>query len=313
MPRRTYLVLFLISLISAPFVVGFGPVASPPVQTGTCAREYVVRWGDTLSGIARRYQTTVPVLVQLNHIANPNWIFSGETLCLPPLPTEPERGSQIVIEATYSFTPNAEEATWPLAELGSVGKRAIYPLSTLDSFDTVGTAEELFAHVQLSDGQATLLWLSPGLASTGYALVSVGEGEPLAALRVIDTESDTPFVPPPGMLDCPSEPIQVLAEPGLTTSAVTLWLESPEGLRYPFTITEIAHADNLDQIEACFQQNATLAVQRSNSDPDKGYKAVMVLYDEVDGPPGGWWRQRCSSWAGGGAFYRWLRSFYNCY
>ncbi|MDU2288489.1 MAG: LysM peptidoglycan-binding domain-containing protein [Clostridium celatum] len=44
---------------------------------------YIVQSGDTLSGIALRFGTTVQELVQLNNIANPNLIYVGEVLKLP--------------------------------------------------------------------------------------------------------------------------------------------------------------------------------------------------------------------------------------
>jgi LysM repeat protein len=51
----------------------------------------VVQRGDTLSAIARRFNTTVAVLVQLNNLRNPNLIYVGQRLLLPggpgPTPT----------------------------------------------------------------------------------------------------------------------------------------------------------------------------------------------------------------------------------
>ena len=44
---------------------------------------YVVRRGDTLSAIARRYNTTVGVLMWLNNITNPNRIRVGQSLLVP--------------------------------------------------------------------------------------------------------------------------------------------------------------------------------------------------------------------------------------
>lgn len=46
-------------------------------------REYIVQRGNTLSGIANRYNTTVRELVILNKIQNPNLIFPGEQVLVP--------------------------------------------------------------------------------------------------------------------------------------------------------------------------------------------------------------------------------------
>lgn len=44
---------------------------------------YTVRSGDTLSGIAAKYRTTVSKLVSMNHIANPNLIYPGQRIRIP--------------------------------------------------------------------------------------------------------------------------------------------------------------------------------------------------------------------------------------
>ena len=43
-------------------------------------KTYVVKWGDTLSEIAVKYNTTVSKLVKLNNVSNPDLIYAGETL-----------------------------------------------------------------------------------------------------------------------------------------------------------------------------------------------------------------------------------------
>ena len=44
---------------------------------------YTVKAGDTLSGIAMKYKTTVAKLMELNEIANPNWINIGQEIMIP--------------------------------------------------------------------------------------------------------------------------------------------------------------------------------------------------------------------------------------
>ena len=68
-----------------------GPAPSaPPPPTGNAT--YRVRPGDTLGGIASRFNTSVSALASLNGISNPNMIYAGQTLRLPgsgsaPAPT----------------------------------------------------------------------------------------------------------------------------------------------------------------------------------------------------------------------------------
>ena len=42
--------------------------------------KYVVKKGDTLSAIAKKYGTTVDALVKLNGIKNKNLIYAGQVL-----------------------------------------------------------------------------------------------------------------------------------------------------------------------------------------------------------------------------------------
>lgn len=53
---------------------------TPPPSQGTTI--YTVQSGDTLSGIAMRYGTTVSSIVSLNNIANPNLIYPGQRLVI---------------------------------------------------------------------------------------------------------------------------------------------------------------------------------------------------------------------------------------
>ena len=54
---------------------------TPPASSG--GGTYTVKSGDTLSGIASRYGTTVSALASLNGISNPNLIYVGQQLKLP--------------------------------------------------------------------------------------------------------------------------------------------------------------------------------------------------------------------------------------
>ncbi|AKJ08266.1 LysM domain-containing protein [Archangium gephyra] len=44
---------------------------------------YRIRQGDTLSGLASRFKTSVSELARINKIANPNLIYAGKTLRIP--------------------------------------------------------------------------------------------------------------------------------------------------------------------------------------------------------------------------------------
>lgn len=58
------------------------PVPQPKPQSIQVPDYYIVQSGDTLSGIAERFHTTVANLAAINHIANPNLIRTGQKLVL---------------------------------------------------------------------------------------------------------------------------------------------------------------------------------------------------------------------------------------
>lgn len=68
------------------------PTPTPTVPTGKAAWcgpgnvWYVVQRGDTMSALAQTFGTTVQAIQEKNHIANPNWIYAGQVLCIPDAP-----------------------------------------------------------------------------------------------------------------------------------------------------------------------------------------------------------------------------------
>ncbi len=78
-----------LAIPNVPYKVGYGPVCARQFGGGTtpppsgCRAFYTVRYGDTLYFIAWHYGTTVWAIVNANHLPNPNWIFAGQSLCIP--------------------------------------------------------------------------------------------------------------------------------------------------------------------------------------------------------------------------------------
>lgn len=58
----------------------------------SATKNYTIKKGDTLSGIAQKYGTTVGTLQSLNHIQNPNLIYAGSILKIPT--TTPSSGTK---------------------------------------------------------------------------------------------------------------------------------------------------------------------------------------------------------------------------
>lgn len=73
---------------------------------------YVVQAGDTLSAIARRFETTVDALIELNNLPNANVIYVGQTLVIRAPEATPTPGSTVP-EATATSAPTATVAATP--------------------------------------------------------------------------------------------------------------------------------------------------------------------------------------------------------
>ncbi len=69
-----------------------------------CTRQHVIQRGETLYGIARRYDVGIHELVALNRIANPGRIYAGARLCLPP--AEPAAALVAEPEASRAYAPS---------------------------------------------------------------------------------------------------------------------------------------------------------------------------------------------------------------
>jgi LysM repeat protein len=60
------------------------PYPTPTPMPTTCRYYHYVQWGQTLSGIAWYYGTTIQAIMYVNpFITNPNLIYAGSTLCIP--------------------------------------------------------------------------------------------------------------------------------------------------------------------------------------------------------------------------------------
>jgi LysM repeat protein len=99
--------LAILMLVTTLFVPGSSPLfaqsdESQPFAEAAIQRHdqtatviYVVQRGDTLGGIAKRYQTTVAALLRLNpQIRNPNRLYVGQRIRVPA-PTEEPSGFTI--------------------------------------------------------------------------------------------------------------------------------------------------------------------------------------------------------------------------
>jgi len=76
---------------------GVAPVATPLPELDASAAWYVVRAGDTFSGIADLYGIEVNELAQLNVGVNVNFLVVGQALVVPAVPSPPASSQKYTV------------------------------------------------------------------------------------------------------------------------------------------------------------------------------------------------------------------------
>lgn len=71
----------VVCLLIVQLVIGATTVAAAPPAYGPVY--HYVRWGETLYSIGRLYGVSPYAIAQANGIANPNYIYAGQTLLIP--------------------------------------------------------------------------------------------------------------------------------------------------------------------------------------------------------------------------------------
>ena len=77
--RRKILVVLMVVLALQLLMGATVALAAPPA----CGPYYVVRYGDTLFSIGRRYGVNPWAIARANGLWNPNYIRAGQTLYIP--------------------------------------------------------------------------------------------------------------------------------------------------------------------------------------------------------------------------------------
>lgn len=133
--KRQFYVTFglvFLAVCSYSFTIAFGKSANPTL-TDNNTTMYIVQKGDTLSGIAHSFHTTVYTLARLNSLANPNLIFIGERLQLPahvaPLPSAAKAMVCTLTAYTAGYESTGKWPGTPGYDITSTGQKAIQGIS----------------------------------------------------------------------------------------------------------------------------------------------------------------------------------------
>lgn len=128
--RNLVTLLLMMTSIFGYFVnLTYGKIVSLPKRRWNQESDYVVQNGDTLVGIAALLKTNVQAIISLNHLKNPNYIYTGERLRIPRKAVLLPSAARPVICTITAYTAGYESTgKWP-GEPGygitSTGKQAI--------------------------------------------------------------------------------------------------------------------------------------------------------------------------------------------
>lgn len=167
---RTLVVMLVFALCLVTLFVQQPLFAANRQQTAAeataAATTYVVQAGDTLSAIARRFETTVTALMALNNLPNADMIYSGQTLLIQAAEATPTPGSTvptatatIVTSPTFTVTATAEVTATLTATPEATTTVTMTPESTATA--TVSATPVITAPVAWTDPQLPIELFSP--------------------------------------------------------------------------------------------------------------------------------------------------------
>lgn len=112
-----------------------GQSSSTTTNTETSSASYTVKSGDTLSGIASQYNTTVNQIVSLNQLSNPNLIYVGQVLKLKNSQTTNSSSSSSSTAATTvgTYTVKAGDTLSAIASRYSTSSSTLASLNSLSN------------------------------------------------------------------------------------------------------------------------------------------------------------------------------------
>lgn len=131
--------LAMIFALLAGLLLAAAPAAASPAAAQTCQTQHIVRAGDTLANIGRRYGVSWTAIAQANNLANANIIYSGQVLCIPPAGTTPPPAPTCI--ATHVVQGGET--------LASIGRRYNISWSAIAAANSLSNANQIYVGQRL--------------------------------------------------------------------------------------------------------------------------------------------------------------------
>ena len=160
-----------------------GQSSSTTTNTETSSASYTVKSGDTLSGIASQYNTTVNQIVSLNQLSNPNLIYVGQVLKLKNSQTTNSSSSSSSSTATTTagtYTVKAGDTLSAIASRYSTSSSTLASLNSLSNPNLIYVGQVLKVSSNASTSSSTSS--SANSTVTTAASYTVKSGDTLSAI-----------------------------------------------------------------------------------------------------------------------------------
>ena len=158
-----------------------GQSSSTTTNTEASAASYTVKSGDTLSGIASQYNTTVNQIVSLNQLSNPNLIYVGQVLKLKNSQTTNSSSSSSTAATTAgTYTVKAGDTLSAIASRYSTSSSTLASLNSLSNPNLIYVGQVLKVSSNASTSSSTSS--SVNSTVTTAASYTVKSGDTLSAI-----------------------------------------------------------------------------------------------------------------------------------
>ncbi|MFR0560065.1 LysM peptidoglycan-binding domain-containing protein [Limosilactobacillus mucosae] len=133
-----------------------GQSSSTTTNTETSSASYTVKSGDTLSGIASQYNTTVNQIVSLNQLSNPNLIYVGQVLKLKNSQAANSSSSSSSAATTVgTYTVKAGDTLSAIASRYSTSSSTLASLNSLSNPNLIYVGQVLKVSSNASTSSST--------------------------------------------------------------------------------------------------------------------------------------------------------------
>jgi LysM repeat protein len=274
---------------------------SPPIlqaQSG-CSNPYTIQRGDYLHAIARRFNTSVGVLISLNPwlAYNPNLILPGQVVCLPA--QGPGINTlNIVAEITFTYEPDilnpltVGPLPTPATADRKLNKRVVYSLELGKESDVALGSGPMKNKLEVTPGPVLVAvdtrqpQPDPNHPSGSYYLVAIG-AQNASLLQRLGFLDDPITVKTDAAGDCNPTPLKEAFGTGVKDAEGTIAVEGANGYRHVFGLSDLHIVQNWVHFKQCYDTKRTLFAlfPPIGGQPDKFH--LFLLTTDPENPGGG--------------------------